>query len=110
MRGPIPATAEDVLLLEFALARDGHGLDGETQRLGKDVGRFPLRGDEGGVVAAFHGAVGTTAASSAREKQAPAPGPARRLRILCRKPGLGWRAGGMICRADEAPETGTAPA
>ena len=53
-----PGDAKDVLLLEFALARDGHGLDGETQRLGKDVGRFALRGHEGGVVAAFHGAVG----------------------------------------------------
>ena len=53
-----PGDAKDVLLLEFALARDGHGLDGETQRLGKDVGWFALRGHEGGVVAAFHRAVG----------------------------------------------------
>ena len=53
-----PGDSENVLLLEFALAHDGHGLDRETQRLGKDVGWFSFRGYEGGVVAAFHRAVG----------------------------------------------------
>jgi hypothetical protein len=53
-----PGDSENVLLLEFALARDGHGLDGETQRLGKDVRGLSLPRDEGGVVAAFHRAGG----------------------------------------------------
>ncbi len=53
-----PGNGKDVLLLEFALARDGHGLDREPQRLGNDVGRLPFRRNVGSIMTTFHRAIG----------------------------------------------------
>ena len=70
-----PGDSENALHLELELAHNGHGLDRETQHLGKDVGWFALRGLKGGVVAAFYDTVGTGSRQYRQRKASARAGP-----------------------------------
>ncbi len=57
LAGVHPGYVEDLLVAQFDLSRDGHGVEAKAQRPGDQIARLAVFADEGVILAADPGAI-----------------------------------------------------